>query len=376
MKCRGVKCEVLHLLDTPFCANRLPTTTIGLDHVTTPDVRLPAALRYVAITIAKMRGRNMSPNRERTLLADLQRSRYALPIVSLCIGCLAPFSAAGQKASGPPGPPAPVTVNKTCEGQTAQASSHQSELPASDGTNRLKLSTRTDRDNSAPEGQFCRREKSEQNSSQPSASSDHPDTVPEPEQSVVPPPVAQVTDGKLTIRANGQDFALVLESVRSVTGLAVEMPPGVSSDPVFLSVGPTSVTDALIALLDGTRYNYIIVGSEQDSRTVKKLILTERTNLASGTLVASTQREAAPQPVLYGGVQPDAEAEASEPPPPPPVPVQPTVIPPSVPTGINVQKMAAESGKSVGQVLDELQKRQQQVLDDQAASQSQSAPQQ
>lgn len=314
----------------------------------------------------------MPRKRRKTLLTASQLFRYELRIVTICVAGLAPFCANGQKIPGSSNPP---TVNKTCEGnQPPQASAHEDPSATENGTDRMKLWTKAAQGSSEPQGQFCRRDRSDQNSLRPSVSSDQPDATAEPAQPAAAPPIAQVTDGKLTIRANGQDFASVLESVRSVTGLTVEMPPGSNSDPVFLSVGPTEVSNALVALLDGTNYNYIIVGSEQDSRVVKRLILTDRTS-GSGTLVASTQGPpVASQPVLYGGVQPDTEAEA-EPPPPPPAPIQPAVIPSSVPTGINIQKLAAESGKTTGQILDELQKRQQQVLDDQAA-QSQSAPQQ
>lgn len=315
----------------------------------------------------------MSQKRGKTLLTVSQLSRYELRIVTICVACLVPFCASGQKTPGSSNPP---TVNKTCDGNVPpQASAHEDPSATENGTDHLKLSTKTAQGSSEPQGQFCRRDRSDQNSLRPSVSSDQQDAAPEQAQPAPAPPIAQVTDGKLTIRANGQDFASVLESVRSVTGLTVEMPQGANSDPVFLSVGPTDVSNALVALLDGTNYNYIIVGSEQDSRVVKRLILTDRTSGGSGTLVASSQGPpVASQPVLYGGVQPDTEAEA-EPPPPPPAPIQPAAIPSSVPTGINIQKLAAESGKTTGQILDELQKRQQQVLDDQAA-QSQSAPQQ
>ena len=104
---------------------------------------------------------------------------------------------------------------------------------------------------------------------------DQSDAASEPAQPVTTPPIAQLKDGKLTIRANGQDFAAVLESVRSVTGVTVDMPSGIDSEPVFLNMGPVSITDALVALMDGSDYNYIIVGSDKDPQLVKRLILTQ-----------------------------------------------------------------------------------------------------
>jgi hypothetical protein len=317
----------------------------------------------------------MSRNREGALSAVSQIPRFKLPALTICISLLPLFSAVAQNISSSANTP---TANKICEGKLpVQTASHQDQSPTSDGKDHLKLSAKEDRESSQPQGQYCTREKSDRDSLRPSVSSDQPDAARETEQPATAPPIAQVIDGKMIIRANGQDFATVLEAVRSATGFAIEMPPSITSEPVFLNVGPTSVTNALVALLDGTSYNYFILGSEQDSSVVKRLVLTERANAGSGTLVASTQGPAAAsQPMLYGGVQPDAEAENSEPPPPPPAPIQPSVIPSSIPVGVNIQKLAAESGKTTGQILDELQKRQQQVLDEQAASQSQSAPQQ
>jgi len=263
----------------------------------------------------------------------------------------------------------------------SQASSHQGSPDPQSGpdgaADRLKLSTKGTQESPEADGQFCKREHPGQNSLKPSVKSSQTDETSEPAQPPANAPIAQLTNGKLIIRANGQDFAAVLESIRSVSGFTVEMPPGGESEPVFLNMGPASVTDALVALIEGTNYNYFIVGSAKDPLTVKRLILTERTTQGPATLVASSQgAPVASQPALYGGQGSQAdEADASEPPPPPPPPVQPSVVPSSVPTGINVQKLAAESGKTPGQILDELQKRQQQVLDEQAASQSQSAPQ-
>jgi hypothetical protein len=308
-----------------------------------------------------------------------QLSRYNLPILVFCLTSMTAVPTHGQKPSNPPGS---VTASKSCEGKlppqsAARQGSADSQSAAEGGTDRLKLSTNAAQESQDPQGQFCKRERSGQNSLRPSVTADQSDAASEPAQPVATPPIAQLTDGKLTIKANGQDFASVLESVRSVTGVAIDMPPAIDSEPVFLSMGPTSIADALVALMDGSDYNYIIVGSEKDPRLVKQLILTRRTSAAPAMLVASTQGASGGQPSLYGGqgVEADAEAEASEPPP-PAVPSQPTVVPASVPTGINIQKLAAESNKTPGQILDELQKHQQQVLDDQAASQSQSAPQQ
>jgi hypothetical protein len=193
-----------------------------------------------------------------------------------------------------------------------------------------------------------------------------------------PSPIAVFTDGKLTIRANGQGLLSVLNAIREATGIALDMPNSQASDPVYMNMGPLPTQDVLVALLEGTKYNYVIVGSKEEPELVTRIILSEQSNKPATPLIASANKEsAAPQPELYGGqgVQAEADAETSQPAP-APTPPQPAVVPSSVPAGVNIQQMATQSGKTTGQVLDELQKRQLQTLDDQAAAQAQQqAPQ-
>lgn len=199
----------------------------------------------------------------------------------------------------------------------------------------------------------------------------HPDGPAPASQPPATPPIAELTGGKLIIRANGQDLLTVLDAVRKVTGITIEMPASQAPDPVFMNVGPLPSQDVLVALLEGTKYNYVIVGSEKDPRLVTRLVLSQQSGTSAAPLIASTHNESAPpQPELYGGQgveAADMDAQTPQPPPGPP-PIQPTAIPSSVPTGVNIQQLAAQSGKTAGQILDELQKRQLQQLDDQSAT--------
>ena len=193
-------------------------------------------------------------------------------------------------------------------------------------------------------------------------------------------PIASAANGKVTIHASGQPLAQVLEAVRAVTGVKINVPADGDSEPVFMNLGPASTRDALVALVDGTRFNYIIVGSPTDSEHVSEVILSTRSKSGEGSTVASAGAAPSAEPTLYGGqgYREDADAAAIEPGIPNPA-TQPAEIPSSVPAGINIQQLAAQENKSPGQVLDELQKRQLEVLDQQAAAaaaaQSQSPPQ-
>lgn len=253
--------------------------------------------------------------------------------------------------------------------------------------NHLRLSTATTKAEEAPEaqGQLCKRERPNPGTLETAVPSAWPEGPAQTGEAVQPregpqpgspaptPPIAQLTDGKLTIRATGQELSAVLDAVGLATGIAVDVPPGSQPEPVFMNLGPAPVKQALVALVEGTQYNYIIVGSPVDPAVVKQLILSARSS-AAGSLLASTGAPAATiEPQLYGGqgVRPDPDAEAIT----PGLPnqqSQPIEVPSSVPAGINIQQLATQENKTPGQILDELQKRQLEVLDQQNA---QSQPQ-
>lgn len=185
------------------------------------------------------------------------------------------------------------------------------------------------------------------------------------------PPIAQFAGGKLTIRANGQDLAAVLDAVRSVTGLVTDIPPANAPEPIYMNMGPSAVREVLVALFEGTQYNYILLGAPGDPQRVERVIASLRSaSDAPAPTVAGTGGQPGMQATLYGGqgVRPDPDAATDEgsgigqq--------VQPAEIPSSVPTGVDVQQLAAREGKTTGQILDELQKRQLEVLDQQLANQ-------
>ena len=127
-----------------------------------------------------------------------------------------------------------------------------------------------------------------------------------------------------------------------------------------------------MALLEGSKYNYLIIGSREHPELATRLILTMRQGRDAASMVASTEpAQGMPAGTLYGAQGSQEDAQTAIEPQQPPIPVQPTAIPSSVPVGVNVQQMAIDSHKTPGQILDELQKRQQQTLDDQAAQQPQ-----
>lgn len=203
---------------------------------------------------------------------------------------------------------------------------------------------------------------------QPSGSCDPASQAPDPQPPVAAqdsaapaapaPPVVQFSAGKLTIRAQGEDFSSVMAAISAAAGIRIDVPSGTGSDPVFLIMGPASVREVLVALLDGGPYNYMLVGSRKDTGQVARVILSPQPPGDKGTVAA-----APPQP--HSNVAPPAEAEVVSNENLVPVQVIPSSIPESIPK-VDVRKLAANEGKTVGEVLDELQKKQMDELDAQS----------
>ena len=101
-----------------------------------------------------------------------------------------------------------------------------------------------------------------------------PELPPTLEQS--PPTPAQVTynNGQLTILAQNATLSQVLRSVQSLTGASIDMPAGTSNERVVGQLGPGQPRDVLNALLNGTKFNYIILGVNGNPGAVQKVILT------------------------------------------------------------------------------------------------------
>lgn len=269
-------------------------------------------------------------------------------------------------------PPPKSTLQTANADEPRNGASGASSIESGYESSGLKLSTKAEiQEASGPQGLFCNRTSSDSHAQGPMPAVTHSQGQAPANQSLATLPIVEVTSGKLIIRANGQDLFSVLDAVRTATGITIDMPASRTPDPVFVNVGPLSTQDALVALLEGAQYNYVIVGSEKDPQLVTRLVLSEQSSKPAGSLVASTHNEpATPQPELYGGQGvegADGEAQIPQPPPGPP-PIQPAAPPASVPSGVNIQQMAAQSGKTTGQILDELQKRQLQQLDDQAVT--------
>ena len=94
-----------------------------------------------------------------------------------------------------------------------------------------------------------------------------------PEQMPSAPPKVTYLDGQLTIIAENSSLADILSAVCSQTGAVIDLPPGSGSDRVASRMGPGPAREVLAALLNGSRFDYIMTGSPANPTGVEHIIL-------------------------------------------------------------------------------------------------------
>jgi hypothetical protein len=98
-----------------------------------------------------------------------------------------------------------------------------------------------------------------------------------PEQGPSYPPEVSFQAGQLTIVARNSTMVDVLTAVKQRTGAAVDMPAS-SSERVVGRFGPGTPRDVMAQLLNGSHYDYVLVGSPADPGALRKVVLMARVN--------------------------------------------------------------------------------------------------
>jgi hypothetical protein len=201
------------------------------------------------------------------------------------------------------------------------------------------------------------------------------------------PPQVQYQNGQLTVDAQNSTLAQVLRAIQTQTGASIDIPGGASNERVATKIGPGQPRDVLNSLLNGSKFDYVILGVTGDPGAVQKVILTPRQ--AGGTVTA--QNNAAPPPQPEADESADSEPEyqnqtPEQPPAPGPFhrpgfPGQPGATPPGATPpdqNANVPGDNSNNGsKSPEQLMQELQQmqQQQQQLQDQLNPANRQQPQ-
>jgi hypothetical protein len=133
---------------------------------------------------------------------------------------------------------------------------------------------------------------------------------PTPEQMPARPPQVAFKNGQLTIVAQNSTLADILRAVRLQTGAAIEVPPN-ATERVFTKLGPGPARDVLASLLNGSHFNYVMLGAPDDPSVVQHVILTSKAG--EGAPAATAPNVNAATPGAQPNEEPDAMAQPEDP---------------------------------------------------------------
>jgi hypothetical protein len=100
---------------------------------------------------------------------------------------------------------------------------------------------------------------------------------PAPAPAVVQPPLqVSFQGGLLSISSNKASLSEVLSAVQKRTGADIAIPAGAEQEKVVADIGPAPAREALAQLLNGSQFNFLILGSSTDPNALNRVILTSR----------------------------------------------------------------------------------------------------
>jgi hypothetical protein len=123
-------------------------------------------------------------------------------------------------------------------------------------------------------------------------------------------PVVKYKDGELTIEAHNSTLADVLKAVHQQTGAELELPPN-ATERVVADIGPGPAREVLAELLNGTHFNYVMVGSSSDPSAVHSIFLTSKASSSPGES-AGAARPRPPEPAPVAVVPEPADSAETD----------------------------------------------------------------
>lgn len=122
-----------------------------------------------------------------------------------------------------------------------------------------------------------------------------PAPVPAPPPKPAPKVLVRLQNGLLSIHAEKVSLAEVLSEIQRRTGADIPIPAGTDQELVVAKIDPLPPEAALAALLNGSRFNFILVGSAANPSALQSVILTPKSGLQQGIVISSVAP--APEPM-------------------------------------------------------------------------------
>jgi hypothetical protein len=126
----------------------------------------------------------------------------------------------------------------------------------------------------------------------------------------------QVTyqDGQLTIVAPNSTLADILRAVHRLTRAEMEIPPA-ATERVVTNLGPAPAPVVMAQLLNGSHFNYVLLGSPADSNLLTRVVLVPKSgpdNAPTAPAQTAVANAASPQPLASGNAPEIAVEEAAD----------------------------------------------------------------
>ena len=116
-----------------------------------------------------------------------------------------------------------------------------------------------------------------------------------PEQMPATPPQVAFRNGQLTITAQNSTLGDILRAVRNQTGAAVDVPAN-ATERVVGNFGPGPARDVLSSLLNGSHFNYVLMGSATNPDALEHVILTVKSGPEQPAAASATASATPPAP--------------------------------------------------------------------------------
>jgi hypothetical protein len=149
-----------------------------------------------------------------------------------------------------------------------------------------------------------------------------------------PPLIVTFQGGLLHVTANKANLSEVLFAIHQHTGAEIAIPAGAEQEQVVAEIGPAPAPEVLSHLLNGSKFNFLILSSANDPATLDRVILSARPEGPAPTYrpqVQSRSQDDVEAEVNRREIPPPAEAPA----PAPPAGNQATPAPPETRTSVN-----------------------------------------
>jgi AMIN domain-containing protein len=114
--------------------------------------------------------------------------------------------------------------------------------------------------------------------------------------------------GLLSISSNKASLSEVLFAIHQQTGAEIAIPAGAEQEQVAAEIGPAPAPEVLSQLLNGSKFNFLILSSTSDPRSLDRVILSSR---PEGPMPPPPPQRPQPRAVAQEDAETDAEPKAA-----------------------------------------------------------------